>query len=293
MKAFEAACAQNWAIREEALEGILDIAARRVDEPWEALSARLGKPLEYAHEATERDGIATIPVDGPIFQKANMLTRYSGASSYDVLAQDLRTALDDPLIRGVILSINSPGGQVHGTAEFASLVRAARGRKPVVAHVWGDGASAAYWIASAAEAVTAAPTAQLGSIGVVAVYRNRKDPTQVQIVSSVSPHKRPDLDTPEGRSEVQREVDATARVFVEQVAAYRGTTPEAVLADFGRGGCLVGRDAVAAGLADGVSTYEEVHAALAETTSRPRVSFFQPPAPAGPAPHLRFGVQST
>jgi ClpP class serine protease len=136
--------------------------------------------------------------------------------------------------------------------------------------------------------VSVAPTGQLGSIGVVAALRNKKDPHEVQIVSSVSPNKRPDLDTPEGRSEVQREVDATARVFVDTVASHRGTTAEKVLADFGKGGCLVGQDAVAVGMADHVSTYEQAHAAL-EASARPRLSFLMPGVPV-PAPSVTFGV---
>jgi ClpP class serine protease len=288
MRAFEAVCSSLWAIREEVLEQILQISLRQHDADWEALSAKLGKPLEHTHKATHRDGIATIPVDGPLFQKANMMTRYSGATSYDTLAQDLRSALDDPSIRGVLLSVNSPGGQVHGTSEFASLVRSAKGVKPVWSHVWGDGASAGYWLASAAERVSVAPTGMLGSIGVVAALRNKKDPHEVQIVSSVSPNKRPDLDTPAGRSEVQREVDATARVFVDTVASHRGTTAEKVLADFGKGGCLVGQDAVVAGMADHVGTYEEAHAAL-EASARPRLSFLMPGVSV-PAPSVTFGV---
>jgi hypothetical protein len=57
-------------------------------------------------------------------------------------------------------------------------------------------------------------------------------------------------------------MDATAQVFVDAVATNRGVTPETVLADFGQGGVFVGRDAVSAGLADAVGTYESTFAAL-------------------------------
>jgi capsid assembly protease len=274
--AFDLACGIPWAIARDALEGILAIAERahgvESEAEFEALAARVGKPLENARRVDVRDGVATIEVNGPIFRKANLFTRISGATSMDVLARDFTEAMGAPGIRSVLFSIDSPGGEAHGTHELAALVRAARGKKPVVAHVWGSGASGAYWIASAADAVTANPTALLGSIGVIATLRNRKDPRDLHFVSSVSPHKRADLDTDQGKAQIQATVDHLGEVFVEEVAAHRGVTVAKVRKDFGRGGTLVGRRAVDAGLADGLATYEEVHARLAAGKSPVRAA---------------------
>jgi ClpP class serine protease len=56
-------------------------------------------------------------------------------------------------------------------------------------------------------------------------------------------------------------------VFVGDVARYRGVSVETVLSDFGQGGVFVGQQAVDAGLADAVGSYEQTLRDLAEQTA--------------------------
>ena len=58
----------------------------------------------------------------------------SGASSYELIARDFTAALENPQIKGIILDIDSPGGEVNGVSELSNMVFAARGKKPVVAY---------------------------------------------------------------------------------------------------------------------------------------------------------------
>lgn len=255
-----------WAIDPEALETILSIA-RRANEAPEAVAAKLGKPLENARKVSARDGTAIIPISGPIFRRANLFVEISAATSVEILAQDLQTAAEDPSIERIILEVDSPGGQATGIAELASQIRAID--KPVIAYVDGMAASAAYWLAAAANQIVAASTAMLGSIGVVASYRPEKD-GPIKIISSVSPLKQAAPDTEEGRAEAQRVVDELAAVFVQDVAAYRGTTPEIVASQFGRGGVLVGKAAVTAGMADRVGTFESLFTIAGAPGKQPR-----------------------
>ncbi|MCI0430770.1 MAG: S49 family peptidase [Rhodospirillales bacterium] len=251
--------AHPWAILPEVLEQILAIAQGENESP-EAVAAKLGRPLQNTRTVVNREGVAVIPVTGPVFRYANLFTEISGATSVEVLATDFRSALDNPDIRGVVLEIDSPGGQVAGISEFAEQVRAAN--KPVVAYISDLGASAAYWIASAAGRVVIRDTAKAGSVGVVATLRKSKPGDMIEIVSSQSPKKRPDLDTEGGLAELRKVVDDIAQVFVEQVAAYRGSSVEHVLEHFGQGGVLVGKHAVSAGLADELGSLEQVIAGL-------------------------------
>jgi capsid assembly protease len=278
VKAFELALSVPWAITEEGLDLVLAVASRThgidSEDDLKALEAKLGRPLDNTHAVTYREAddgrkVATLPMHGPMFRHASLFTRLSGATSYDRLATDFQGAMDDPTVKAIVLDVDSPGGDANGTHELASLIHAARGVKPVTAYVGGSGASAAYWIASAAEKVVASKTALVGSIGVVSAMRNKKDPHTVEFVSSVSPRKRPDLATEEGRAEVQRVVDALADVFVEEVASARGVAPARVLSDFGAGGLLVGRSALAAGMVDAIGTYEGVVAGLASARPDP------------------------
>jgi protease-4 len=66
----------------------------------------------------------------------------------------------------VVLSINSPGGSVTGIPESAARVAALTKTKEVHAFVDAMACSAAYYIASQADHIAAAPSAILGSIGV-------------------------------------------------------------------------------------------------------------------------------
>jgi len=273
MRALEWITNQPWAILPESLQTIIRIAGRE-NESVEAVAAKLGRPLDNTRTVEVRDGVAIVPVSGPIMRYANLFSQISGATSIDILATDFRTALDNPDIKAIILGIDSPGGMVTGVNEFADMVYAARGTKPITAYVSGMGASAAYWIASAADQIVLDATASLGSIGVVTTYSDNKDQRKkagindIEIVSSQSPRKRPDISTDEGRAQVQTQMDAIAEVFVNAVARNRGVTQTSVLSDFGQGGLMVGVDAVASGLADRIGSLEETIAGLSGTTQR-------------------------
>ena len=262
--AFDLVAATPWAIVPSMLETISAIA-RRENESLEAVEARLGRPLQNTRAVSLRDDVALVPVTGPIFRYANLLTSHSGATSVGVLATDFAAAEDNPAVRTIVLVIDSLGGQVPGIAEFAQQV--AEATKPVIAYIDGVAASAAYWIAAAAGSIVMSKTAEVGSIGVVAgidVARSNAAGV-VEIVSSQSPKKRPDVTTDAGRSQIQARLDALAQVFVEDVATYRGVSVDTVLQDFGQGDLLIASQAVALGMADSISTLELVIAGLAGT----------------------------
>lgn len=260
--AFDLVASTPWAILPSMLETISAIA-RRENDPLEAVEARLGRPLQNTRAVSLRGDVAVVPVTGPIFRYANLFTAVSGGTSLDVLATDFASALDNPAVASIVLNVDSPGGQAAGIAEFAQMVRAAN--KPVVAYVDGQAASAAYWIAAAADRIVMSKTAEVGSIGaVVSIDTARSKPgSVVEIVSSQSPRKRPDVATDAGRAQIQTRIDALAQVFVEDVAAYRGVPLDTVLQQFGQGDMRIAAAAVATGMADSISTLEDVLAGLA------------------------------
>jgi len=265
----EYALGTPWAILPDTLGFLLRVIHRDYsEEEAAAVAARLGIPLDNARAVTVRDGVATIPVSGPMFRYANLLTEISGATSYAVLATDLTAALDDDAVKGILLAVDSPGGDVNGVSDLAQLICAARERKPIVAHIGGFGASAAFWLATAAHQVVVSDTALVGSIGVVmsAVHDDPETAERhIEFVSSQTPDKLIDASTKSGRARYQAIVDQLAGVFVAAVARHRKTDEATVLADYGRGGILIGQSAVAAGMADHVATFEETHTMLAET----------------------------
>lgn len=279
VSAFDVVAATPWAIEPDMLDTIRAIALREGDGV-EALQAREGRPLTNARSVTLRDGVAVVPVTGPIFRYANLFTQISGATSLDVLARDFAAAIDDPAVKAIVLEINSPGGQATGISEFAAQVRAAA--KPVVAYVDGMAASAAYWIAAAAPQIVMSKSAMAGNIGAVLGLDTRKDPNKTEIVSSQSPNKRPDVSTDAGRAQLQSMVDALAQVFIDDVAAFRGMTAEAVVKEFGAGDIFIAGKAVAVGMADRIGTLDDVIAGLAGMQRQPA----KPPTLKGPTMDL-------
>lgn len=257
MKFWNHAAGEPWAITEAALNNILTIASRQ-NESIEVVSAKLGRELDNSYVTEIREGAAVIPVVGPLFRYANIFTAISGASSYEVLAKDFTSALENPDVHSIILDIDSPGGEVNGCAEFASMIFEARGKKPIIAYASGDAASGAYWIASACDQIIASETSMLGSIGVVAVYRGSNDENVLEIVSSQSPYKRLDPSSKDGKSRLQSRIDDLATVFIESIAKHRGVDPPTVIKDFGGGDVFIGKNAISSGLADDIGSLEQI-----------------------------------
>lgn len=268
-RAFELAASQPWLMLPGALDNLLTIADRMGDPA--ALETRTGVRLDNSRTVSTRNGVAIIPVVGPVFRYANLFTEISGATSTQVLATDLQAALDDPKVNAIILNIDSPGGVAAGINELADQIHAARSRKRIVAYIGGTGASAAYWIASAASEVVIDETALAGSIGVVveAVVEGEaaSGRKRYQIVSRNAPNKRVDLGTEEGRAKVGETVDAMGDVFVAKVARNLGVDPERVpeMGDFG--GLRVGAAAVESGLAHRLGSLETLITELAKTAA--------------------------
>lgn len=287
MRIWNRIAGEPWAITETALHTILEIAARENESP-QAVAAKLGRNLQNTYSVTERDGVAIIPVTGPLFRYANLFTMISGASSYELIARDFTTALENPQIKGIILDIDSPGGEVNGVSELSNMVFAARGKKPVVAYASGDAASGAYWIASAADEIVVSETSALGSIGVVGMYQGKSGKSgklaeAVEIVSSQSPHKRLDPTTDDGRSRLQIRIDSMADVFIETIARNRNVSAENVQNHYGGGDVMIGAKAVSAGLADRVGSLEGLIAELSSPKKSPHTEGFfnaqnQPPS---------------
>lgn len=249
--------------------GIYDRHIRGDKIDLRALEASIGRPLKSEPKGytIEGNGVAVLPIDGVMSKKMNLLSSISGGTSTQRIGNDLRAAAADPNVRAIILHIDSPGGAVDGTQDLSNLIRQVRDQKTVVALADGLMASASYWAGSAAERIyITGDTTQVGGIGVVATHQDYSRAQESQgvktteitagkykrIASSYSPLSE------EGRQTIQESVDHIYSVFVDDVAKNRGVTAEAVLEKMADGRIFQGRQAIAAGLVDGVSTLDEL-----------------------------------
>lgn len=278
-----------WALSESMARRMLAIAQRRGTE-LQAIATERGQPLENNRKVTVREGVATIPVCGPLFRYADIFAEISGATSYEALARDLTAALKDPSVKAILLDVDSPGGEVFGASELSDLIYNARGEKPIVAHVGGMCCSAALWIASAADEIYASSVAILGSVGAM-MSITVPDPErqaelfgeqEVEFISSQSPNKNLDPTSKAGREQYQAIVDKIAGVFGADLARNFGIKETQVFGSFGLGKVFVGTDAVEVGMAKRIATFEATHAALAERIQGGGL-LFRRPAQAQPA----------
>ncbi len=241
---------------EEALRLMLSVVERHTD--IEALEKIRGARLKTAEKAVIRGGVGIIPVRGPLFKRANLMTEHCGATSYETVLRDFHQMLASDEVKSIVLDIDSPGGEANGCSELADHIFEARSQKPIAAYIGGTGASAAYWVASACDRVFASDSAIIGSIGVQSALRSEKNEGEIRFVSSQSPNKNRDPATEGGAREVQAVIDGLAEVFISKVARNRGVGRETVLEKFGQGSVFVGAEAERRGLIDEITTLESV-----------------------------------
>jgi len=231
-------------------------------------SARTGKSAPQQMTMTD-DGLAIISAIGPMFRYDDICAWLFDGCVTDVLMDQFDQAMNDPSVRGVMLFGDSPGGEAAGIHDLGDMIYQMRDQKPVVAYVDNLAASAMYWTVSGANQVVVSPASFLGSIGVVTtVWKDDDEKSRtVEIVSSKSPNKRPKVNDPDGRAQIQARVDDLADVFISTIAKHRGVSPDTVETDFGQGGVLIGQKAVDAGMADQVGDSAAAFAALRELVS--------------------------
>ena len=153
---------QPWLISPEAL-GAMVIATRSFFDQKPELPDRPTSPC-----LSVENGVGVISITGPMLRNPDIFDRIIlGACNTGELISAVEEAVFRPDIEAIFLDIDSPGGSVNGTPELAQAVADASKTKYVYAFSAGQMCSAAYWVASQADAIYATPSARIGSIGVI------------------------------------------------------------------------------------------------------------------------------
>lgn len=131
-------------------------------------------PRSASHADVYQDGaLATVPIHGTMFrslpESASRVLHALGVEFSETanVAKTLKRLETDPSVQVVLLDIDSSGGTVNGTPELANAVRHLSKHKFVYAYTAGLACSAAYWVASQCDGIYAAPSARVGSVGVI------------------------------------------------------------------------------------------------------------------------------
>lgn len=235
-----------------------------------------GKPAKSGEMYSIADGIAMIDIMGVLVHRGRMQPDSSYLTGYQDIARALDAAMADPNVGGILLNVDSPGGEAAGAFDLASKIAALRGAKPIHAAVSDSALSAGYLIASAAGSVSVTNTGYLGSIGVVMRhidYSQQLASDGIKVTHIYAGAHKVDGNpfeplAPSVRDSMQAEVQAIYDNFINTVAANRRADPAALRAL--EADVLRGPNALAAHLADRIATPDQVFSELRDQVNRSR-----------------------
>jgi len=239
-----------WAITETELQSII-----KLFDKFDVTAARqTGFETSPSERVQIIGNIAVINIKGSIFRYSNIFTDFYNLTTIDNLLQDVEYIKNLKDIKGVLINADSGGGQANGISEAAGIFKMIN--KPTKTYIAGSCASACYWLGSTSDEIIINKTGIAGSIGAMLEVIDDTELLEKWGIkktvykSEVSPDKNSD-------KELQTLVNRLGEEFVTDVAKNRNVTFEHVLK-----GLFVGQDAVNAGLADKVGTFEEVLASF-------------------------------
>lgn len=262
-----AVASEYWAIQPEKLEQIVAFLALQASGDKlsaEEIEARISKQAQ--RDVARREGaVAVLPLRGVIANRMSLMSDISGGTSSEGFGRAFDLAMADDGVKAVVLDVDTPGGVVSGTDELAGKIFAARGRKPIVAHVNATAASAGYWIASAADEMVLNPSAEVGSIGVLGIYEDvsaalEKAGVRKTIISAGKYKAEGSPFSPMSEEAIahrQSRVDHYYDAFVRRVASNRGVSLAAVREGFGQGRTVTAQAAIGEKMADSIATLDE------------------------------------
>ena len=216
-------------------------------------------------------GVAVLYLSGPITKRPTSMSYFFGGTSSVLLRRAVRQAAADPDVKAIALIVDSPGGQVNGTADLAADVAAAAQKKPVGAYAEDTCCSAAYWVASQADFLYCNLTGAVGSIGTLLVIQDTsgayaKEGVKVNVIST-GPYKGAGADgapvTKAHLEDFQREVDDINACFLQSVADGRKNLTLEDVTALATGQVHIGQKAVDLGLCDAVTSLDEFMESMA------------------------------
>jgi signal peptide peptidase SppA len=257
-----------WAITESMRTVVAGILARRLvgeDTDPDTIAAAMVQRKTLPQPKKGSGAVALIPMYGVVAPRMNMLSEFSGGTTFEQLTAQLHAAVDNPDIATIIFDVDSPGGNVAGASEFAREIMKARTKKPIIAQAQYLMASAAYWPMACATEVVAAPSAMVGSIGVYTIHNDITDALTAlgvkRTVIGAGKYKTEGVGggplSSDALAHVQGLVDQNYNRMVGDISKGRGVTIAAVRGGYGEGRCIDAEAALAAGLIDRIATLDD------------------------------------
>jgi signal peptide peptidase SppA len=227
------------------------------------LSAPRESDLPPLWEKVGSTGVVSI--SGSLVNGSSGWMRMFGVTGYDDMLSAARAAAADPEVGSLLFKVSSPGGHVHGLAEFSAEINKISQTKPSMVYVPDMMASAAYWSGSSvAGPIMMASTAEVGSLGVLQVQRNISKQLAMDGIE-VTIHRSGDLKagvnpvepiSPEAKAHLDSQLADLHGMFKTAVKRNRPGMDAATLAESTRGQTFRGKRALDANLADSIGSFE-------------------------------------
>lgn len=207
--------------------------------------------------------VGVIRLDGVISADSAPTAFSAGGIDPISTVELLRSADEDPGVDAIVLRVNSPGGSPAASWEIYQAV--SEMQKPVVVSVADVAASGAYYFASPADVIMAAPTSEVGSIGVILMAQDLEGLLEKvgirYTVLTRGEHK--DIGSParamtdEEKRILQEQVDMIYERFIADVADGRTGLDADQVRDLATGLTYPGEEALRLGLIDELGSYSD------------------------------------
>lgn len=246
-----------WLLEPEIFKAMQRATEAGIQPTAEQQGTFMAAAFDGASESTPRiltvvGNTAEIAIVGVMTQAPDFMAWLFGGgnTTYPEIVSAISLAEQNPEVTKIRYAVDSGGGQFDGLFEVLNAMQ--RAEKPTESVVRSMAASAAFAVVSQTDTIQATTRAtRFGSIGVAAGFR--VDESIIEFASTMAPKKRPDVTTAEGKAMVVEELDAMHALFVETIAAGRGTSVEGVNRDFGEGGTLLADESLARGMIDSIA----------------------------------------
>lgn len=217
--------------------------------------------------------VAVMDIEGPLtYKPITFMGMDCGGASYQTLKEDF-TYLVEQGVKTVAFNADSPGGeafQLFPTASYIRKLADANGVK-IITYVDGLAASAMYGLASISDEIIMAPSAEVGSIGVVvrlmndskALEMNGYQRTFIKAGASKVPFGEDGEFRKEFLEDIQDKVDVLYEEFTGFVAEHRNMSVDKVRSTEAK--TFLPEKALQLGLADKVMSVEDFYMYLADT----------------------------
>lgn len=216
--------------------------------------------------------IEVIRIFGTLVHRSGWMDAESGLTSYETIRKQFRAARDSAEVAGILFQMDSNGGEGAGLFPLVDEIYAARGIKPIHAFVDERAYSAGYALASACSVVHLAATGGAGSIGVIAQHMDQSEwnkKTGLSFTPVFAGARKNDFSPHQPLSEKALEVlnqivQDGYTLFTATVARNRNMSINAVRDT--EAGLYMGDKAIAAGLADGIKTWDQAVEAISSAS---------------------------